>query len=230
MVIKLVVLVSLLVSCGFEKSADMMWLGARDAVNRAYQHSETELENCFQKNGCSPRGPQGKRGDSIIGPAGQAGIDGAVGPKGEEGKPGKDGIDGAQGPAGPAGKDGEQGPQGEQGPVGPAGQDGAGCSVASATGGVLVICGDTTEFISHGQDGKDGEDGTDGILEIIDPCGDHPNHFDEIIIRVSTNELFAYFEDGGNRRFLAILPPGNYRTTDRQKCDFTVTSSLGVIW
>lgn len=61
------------------------------------------------------------------------------------------------------------------------------------------------------------------VTEFIDPCGNGPG-FDEIILKMSTGELVAYFESGGTR-FLTILTQGSYQTTDSQKCDFVVTST-----
>lgn len=67
------------------------------------------------------------------------------------------------------------------------------------------------------------------VTELIDPCGDHPNHFDEILIRLSDGSLVAYFDAGGPREFLTVLTPGSYRTTDRQQCRFSVNSQGEVI-
>jgi hypothetical protein len=62
-------------------------------------------------------------------------------------------------------------------------------------------------------------------VEYIDPCGDGAG-FDEVILRVTTGgevKLIAYFEQG-SQRFLSELPDGNYRTTDQQSCNFSVSS------
>lgn len=59
------------------------------------------------------------------------------------------------------------------------------------------------------------------LVETIDPCGDHPRHFDEVILRLESGKLIAYFESGG-KRFLTELVDGHYRTTDRQRCRFEV--------
>lgn len=67
------------------------------------------------------------------------------------------------------------------------------------------------------------------VIELIDPCGDKPGKFDEIIMRLSDDTLVAYFEETG-REFLTILVPGNYQTTDAQRCNFTVTNDLQVVW
>lgn len=85
----------------------------------------------------SVRGPQGPAG-----PAGADGIAGAAGATGPAGPPG------AQGPAGSPGVQGPVGPAGPAGPYGPPGPaaaiesidalEGAGCSVAGASGAVSV--------------------------------------------------------------------------------------------
>lgn len=61
------------------------------------------------------------------------------------------------------------------------------------------------------------------VIEIIDPCGDGVG-FDEIIMRLNTGELIAYFQQGSHR-FLASLPEGEYQTTDQSKCRFSVDST-----
>jgi len=63
------------------------------------------------------------------------------------------------------------------------------------------------------------------ITEIIDPCGDKSGYYDEILIKVGDEKLIAYFEQRG-KRFLSELNPGSYRTTDKQKCYFSVDSDL----
>lgn len=105
------------------------------------------------------------------------------------------------------------------GPVGPAGGS---CTVAPVTDGALISCEDgSSQLVLNGADGES------AILEIIDPCGDSPGEFDEIMFRLSSGELVAYFEQG-SKRFLTVLNPGNYRTTDKQSCRFTVTTDMQV--
>jgi hypothetical protein len=62
------------------------------------------------------------------------------------------------------------------------------------------------------------------IVEVIDPCGDHVGNFDEVILRTSDNNFIAYFEHG-SKRFLSILPNGNYQTTDNQACNFSIVNA-----
>lgn len=67
----------------------------------------------------------------------------------------------------------------------------------------------------------------ESIVEFVDPCGNGPG-YDEVLLKTSTGKLVAYFESGANR-FLTVLTPGNYRTTDQQACNFQVTSSGTII-
>jgi hypothetical protein len=64
--------------------------------------------------------------------------------------------------------------------------------------------------------------GYSNIESLIDPCGDGDG-YDEILIKLSTGEIIAYFQHG-NDRHLAILPNGSYQTTDKDKCNFTVSN------
>lgn len=66
--------------------------------------------------------------------------------------------------------------------------------------------------------------GYDGIKEVIDPCGDYPGGFDEVILRTTSGKLLAYFESG-TKRFLSVIPVGSYSTTDGSSCGFTVNGS-----
>jgi len=179
-----------------------------------------------------------------------AGRDGLAGRDGRDGEDGKDGKDGKDGLAGQDGKDGEDGLAGQDGKdaepcyvepfyggativcadssvdivdgesiTGPVGPAGGSCTVASVIGGALISCEDgSSELITDGQN---------AILEIIDPCGDNPGQFDEVLFRLSSGEVVAYFEQG-SKRFLTVLNPGNYRTTDTQNCNFTITEDMQV--
>lgn len=134
------------------------------------------------------------------------------------------------------------------------GKNGSSCSVQSAVNGAVIFCTDgSSSLITNGQDGVDGapgatgptgssgQDGHDGlpgldgrngvdaITEIIDPCGNNPGQFDEILLRLGTGELLAYFESGNNR-FLSLISPGHYSTTDSSHCSFTVHSNGSVTW
>lgn len=94
------------------------------------------------------------------------------------------------------------------------------CTTEPTDTGFTVICG-TLEFdVCHGQDGQG--------VELIDPCGDNPGEFDEVIIRLPDRTLIAYFLDG-EHEFLSVLGPGSYMTTDAQACRFEVDAELNII-
>lgn len=112
------------------------------------------------------------------------------------------------------------------------GEDGKSCTVVEDIDSAFISCDGNSVKIPYGKDGTDGVKGEDGkdllpspyaITDIIDPCGDDPNHFDEIIIKLYDGSYLAYFESGG-KRFLTTLDAGkSYQTTDYQKCNFKIT-------
>ena len=67
------------------------------------------------------------------------------------------------------------------------------------------------------------------VVEIIDPCGDFPGRLDEVILKLSDGSLIAYFEYDNNKKFLTVLGPDNYVTTDHQRCSFSVTAEGEVL-
>lgn len=74
----------------------------------------------------------------------------------------------------------------------------------------------------------------DSVTEYVYPCTKRPNSFDEVFLRMKSGKLVAYFESGngqGNQsRFLTVLSPGNFQTTDAAPaCKFTVTADSQII-
>jgi hypothetical protein len=63
------------------------------------------------------------------------------------------------------------------------------------------------------------------VKRTIDPCGDNPNQFDEILLELSDGTIIAYFESGSNR-YLTTLTDGSYRTTDSQACNFSIVNGV----
>jgi hypothetical protein len=87
--------------------------------------------------------------------------------------------------------------------------------------GALIVCEDGTEtFIS------DGNDGEDGVLSITDPCGDDPNHPDEVLLSLNDGSVIVWYKNVG----LSVLTVGNYTTTDHQKCNFTINEDGVISW
>lgn len=138
----------------------------------------------------------GQNGDSVPGPAGE------TGPKGDTGKPGPQGVPGSQGEPGipgPQGNPGESGQDGAEGEMGPQGETGP-----------------------QGLPGMDGVDGQDSIIQVINPCGEDPDHPDEVILQFSDGTWLAWYKNVG----LYVLENDvEYETTDHQKCRFQITEN-----
>lgn len=123
------------------------------------------------------------------------------------------------------------------------GTDGISCDVIESIGGSLVVCGTSQVFIPNGKDGTDCQviQDTDmvtftctdseakiemeyDIVGLIDPCGDTPNKYDEVFLRLNDGSIVVYFEDGNNRR-LSVITEGLYKTTDGTSCVFEIDSN-----
>lgn len=143
------------------------------------------------------------------------------------------------------GKDGVKGDVGAPGRDGTDGHDGVGCSVQSVApgivapnGGALITCGDTNTLVLNGIDGMDGQDGEDAsptaysITELVDPCGDALNIYDEVLLKMGNGMLVASFSDNqnGKNTRLSVVVPGTYQTTDGSNCIFTVQNDNSVVW
>lgn len=118
------------------------------------------------------------------------------------------------------------------------GKDGSACTITSVDNGALIACGENHVVVLNGVDGKDGQDGQDGqdapptaftVTELIDPCGDAPGKFDEVLLRLANNTLIAHYADGA-KQFLSVIGPGTYMTTDGTSCVFTVSPTNVVSW
>lgn len=131
-------------------------------------------------------------------------------------------------------REGKTGASGKDGTNGINGKDGSSCHVNSVSNGAIITCDDGSQSIvlngDKGGVGDKGDTGTNGIspiLETIDPCGNGTG-FDEILIKTDIGYI-SYFEDG-NKRFLAKLDAGNYRTTDQQACRFSINVNGAITW
>jgi hypothetical protein len=127
------------------------------------------------------------------------------GPK--DGKDGRDGesIKGDQGNPGESIK-GDRGEKGDLGNVGPAGES------------IVGPMGPPGESIV----GAPGADGSNSIVEVIDPCGPTANQPDEVLFRLSTGEIVAWYKNIG---LVALKQNVNYITTDSQACKFKINSN-----
>lgn len=92
---------------------------------------------------------------------------------------------------------------------------------------LLIACEGRPGDSIVGPKGDSGSPGVSTILEVIDPCGKEAA-FDEVLIRTSNGQVFAYFESGGNR-FLTALSPGDYVTTDGTGCYFRLNADGTVV-
>lgn len=62
----------------------------------------------------------------------------------------------------------------------------------------------------------------DRVIGHVDPCGDMPNQFDEVLQVTSKGHYIAFFEQG-SKRFLTVLPENTlYQTTDAGACRFKI--------
>jgi hypothetical protein len=68
----------------------------------------------------------------------------------------------------------------------------------------------------------------DTVVEYLDPCG-NGSGFDEVLLHTRSGKYVAYFESGSNR-FLTVLQSNTtYRTTDSQKCYFTLNNDGQIV-
>lgn len=162
-----------------------------------------EQKGCYLKGkncASTKQGEPGKDGESVTGPAGQSTV----------GTPGRDG-ESVVGPRGERGESvtGAQGIPGES-IVGPAGRDGRdGDSIIGPRG-------------ETGDVGPVGPAGNDAIIEVIDPCGPNPDGPDEVLFRLSSGEIVAWYKNLG----LSVLGDGSYITTDNQRCYFSIHNNI----
>jgi len=103
------------------------------------------------------------------------------------------------------------------------------CDGAVGAQGEQGVAGEQGET---GEDGTDGTNGTNGlnadttysIVSIVDPCGDTPGVYDEVILKLGNGTYISSFSDnvqGYNTR-LGILTHGTFMTTDGTSCVFTI--------
>jgi len=94
------------------------------------------------------------------------------------------------------------------------------CLLSPVGSGYNLICPNDTVFIP---DSGSLPEGAALITGITNPCGDDPAiSQDEVLLITSFGEVFAYFEDGSNRRLSLLIPHETYSTTDGGNCTFRV--------
>lgn len=111
------------------------------------------------------------------------------------------------------------------------------CTVSPKVDGVVTIsCPDGTKTtITDGSSGSDGEKGDRGEVgapgtqvSVIPLCPEITGSHPEVLLRID-GLLYAFMEDGNQGR-LVWVKPGNYVTTDRRNCAFTVDSNNQVTY
>ena len=136
---------------------------------------------------------------------------------------------------------------GAPGPTGSPGRDGYNSVVmlspdapSCAQGGVTIISALDTNRSGEVELGEDQQirmatvcngaaaQGAFASVEIMDPCGDHPTKFDEVLLRLGDGKVLVTFSDtvGGDNTRLALLQgPGSYQTTDGTNCAFSLDAN-----
>jgi hypothetical protein len=125
------------------------------------------------------------------------------------------------------------------------GQDGTSCSVAQVSsgdavlpnGGAIVTCGSGSVLISNGEDGLDGIDGQNAtpnsydIVDILNPCGESPQVYDEVFLKLRNGQILWLLVDNvnGKNARLSLAQAGTWMTTDGDQCVFTLTSDGRII-
>jgi hypothetical protein len=170
------------------------------------------------------------------------------------GDKGDKGDKGDIGNQGPIGETGPKGNMGDQGPIGESGKDGLTLlfDISQAedlcpNNGQTISLGYDLDFseslelaevtqiavICNGLDGELGPEGPAGKdapitsftpVSIIDPCGNSPNIYNEVFLKLENDTILASFSDnasGKNTRF-SILVDGTYQTTDGDNCIFQI--------
>jgi len=115
------------------------------------------------------------------------------------------------------GIDGQDGQDGQDGKDGKDGQNGTSCTVSRTANGALIACTDGTFAVV-----LDGMNTGIPVNSVIDPCGPQ-SAYDEVLLRMDNHQVIAYLIGPGSAQArLAVLPPGNYVTSDGTNCYFTV--------
>ena len=115
-------------------------------------------------------------------------------------------------------------------------ENGQSCSVQDVGNGALLTCGMDSVIVYDGVKGDKGDAGEDalagaiGIANYIFPCGKEFNG-DEVLLKLTDGNILALYDGGPNEDRLALLYPGNWITTDRNKnhtCHFTIDANLNI--
>lgn len=100
------------------------------------------------------------------------------------------------------------------------------CKVTEGVNGTLLQC-------PNGSQALIAPNGTQyNIVTIIDPCGDAPGIYDEVLLKLANGQIVASFSQNVNGDYtrFALIPQGTYMTTDGSNCRFNVSSTGEVSW
>ena len=106
-----------------------------------------------------------------------------------------------------------------EGTQGPAGES---CSLENVAGGVNVICGGNTSFISNGTNGQDGT--FSGRIELVEVCpGVNPPSLIETILELD-GVFLAYLASNKwkEQRLVKLDENTVYKTTDGREVSFKI--------
>lgn len=101
------------------------------------------------------------------------------------------------------------------------------CNGLNGSDGSKGEKGDKGDAGATGPQGPAGQSSPYLPVELLNPCGDASEVYDEILVRLYDGTILASFSDkenGQNTRF-SIVGPGSYKTTDGDACYFTIDAS-----
>lgn len=105
---------------------------------------------------------------------------------------------------------------------------GSGVIIKAYQGAVVT----SQAIVCDGTPGADAPVSPLNITELIDPCGNTPGIYDEVLLRTNSGQIIASFSDNmnGNNTRLSVLEAGSFITTDGSNCHFSVDSLGNVTW
>jgi hypothetical protein len=114
---------------------------------------------------------------------------------------------------------------GHDGVDGHDGENGTSCTVSQTADGALIACTDGTFAVV-----LNGMNTGIPVNSVIDPCGPQ-SAYDEVLLRMDNHQVIAYLiGPGATAARLAVLPPGNYITSDGTNCYFVIHADGSVTY
>ena len=108
--------------------------------------------------------------------------------------------------------------------TGDKGNSGQSCFSEQVQGGVNVICGDTTHFVSNGQNGVNGT--FEGSIEYVEICrGNSSANYIETVLKLDGKFMaFLASSDYKRERLVLLVENETYRTTDGREKLFSIVN------